>query len=362
MRDDAPDPCEHLSDGRATLERRVELESDEGLVEALVACRTCGATSWLSLLDVDPAGGPLRVYAASGIARDTVDTYLERGGRASCDPGKGRREVEAVLSNAGAPRLVVVCDARGREVVAAGRLGLGEIVPLGPWRERVPPPDDGRWFSRAGLDKPRAAPDCDALLEHWFGAAAHDAREAARRMDSWFGAASAERDRALRGRFGCAVAAAGLGALEGWQREPRGALGLVLLLDQLPRSLWRGGSRAFAHDAQALSLASRALARGHLDPLGVVEQVFLLMPFQHVESLALQRQGVALYERVLRAAAPEWQDVAGRSHASARDHLEIVERFGRFPHRNAALGRSSTREELAYLQGGGEHFGQEAAL
>jgi uncharacterized protein (DUF924 family) len=357
MRDDAPDPCAHLASGHTALARRVDLEVDEGLVEGIVACRTCTATCWLRLLDVDPTGGPLRVYAASGIDAAIVDTYLERGGRASCDRNKGRQEVEALLSNAGPARLIAVCDGRAREVVAAALLGLGERVPLGPWRDRVPPPDDARWFRRAGLDKPAGPPAAGAVLETWIGPAARDPVAARDRLELWF-EPSRETDRAIRSRFGCAVAAAALGSHDDWASTARGSLALVILLDQFPRNLWRGSARAFAHDAQALVATSGALARGQLDELGVVESAFLLMPYEHVEDLALQRRGVELYERIEREAPEPWRELAGNFTSFARRHLELIERFGRFPHRNAALGRACTPEERAHLDGGGESFGQ----
>jgi uncharacterized protein (DUF924 family) len=99
------------------------------------------------------------------------------------------------------------------------------------------------------------------------------------------------------------------------------------------------------------------VARGHLDALRPVEQVFLLMPYQHVEDLELQREGVALYERVARSAPPEWRPLLENTLAFARRHLAVVERFGRFPHRNAALGRVTTSAERTYLSEGGERFG-----
>jgi uncharacterized protein (DUF924 family) len=196
-----------------------------------------------------------------------------------------------------------------------------------------------------------------AILAFWFADAAGDPSRAAAREGIWFGA-STETDDAIRETFGAAIEAAARGELEAWTRTPRSALALVLLHDQFPRNVWRGTARAFAQDAQALATARGSVAAGHLAALAPVEQAFLIMPYEHSESLSAQRECVQLSERIARAAPPEWRPLLEHYADFARQHLALIERFGRFPHRNAVLGRASTAEERAHLSAGGATFGQ----
>lgn len=134
----------------------------------------------------------------------------------------------------------------------------------------------------------------------------------------------------------------------------------VIALDQLPRNLYRGSARAFAYDKNALELARGFIAAGLLEKLAPFERLFVLMPYQHVEDLALQQEGLAHFERFVAAVKDAGADaeMAQKTMEAAEKHVAIIERFGRFPHRNAALGRKSTPEEEAYLADGGERFGQ----
>jgi uncharacterized protein (DUF924 family) len=193
--------------------------------------------------------------------------------------------------------------------------------------------------------------------EFWFAGAVSDPAEAEVRGGFWFGA-SAGTDTLVRGRFLQTVEAAVRGKLDAWLEAPQSAVSLVIVLDQFPRSIWRGTARAFAHDAEALRLAQASLARGHLRELRPVEQGFLVMPFQHVESVELQRESMRLYEGIAADALPPWQSVVENFLKFSRLHLELIERFGRFPHRNAILGRAPTSAEAAYLAAGGQSFGQ----
>lgn len=152
-------------------------------------------------------------------------------------------------------------------------------------------------------------------------------------------------DTAIRARFATAHEAAARGELWSWEETAEGALALLILLDQFPRNLFRGSAHAFATDAAALNVAGRALARGFdLAVEGPLRQFFHL-PGMHAESLAAQRNCVAAFER-LGAGFEE-------NLKFAREHLDIIARFGRFPHRNALLGRTTTPEEQAYLDAGG---------
>ncbi len=172
----------------------------------------------------------------------------------------------------------------------------------------------------------------DGLLRFWFDPA---------QRERWFDADPAF-DCLVRDRFGDLLADGAAGSLDGWRDRapPRGALALCLVLDQLPRNVWRGTARAFATDARAREVARWAIAAGLDRSLRPEERLFLYLPFEHSEDLADQERSVALFEGL---GDPGWLGYAVR-------HRDIVRRFGRFPHRNAALGRASTAEELDFLR------------
>ena len=169
-------------------------------------------------------------------------------------------------------------------------------------------------------------------------------------------------DGALKVRFGDALAQARNGAFDHWAATPEGALGLVILLDQMSRNIHRGTPQAFAYDAAALELALFADAAGYPDALHPLAGAFFNLPFEHAEDVGLQRRSVAGYARQQSRAEPDFADLLDEWVVAGRDHLEVIERFGRFPHRNAILGRASTPEELAWLADGGRHWGQVAAV
>ena len=180
-----------------------------------------------------------------------------------------------------------------------------------------------------------------AVLDFWFD---EDAKT------RWF-VPSAAFDRAVAEQLGEGYERAAAGALDGWRSSAEGCLALCILLDQVPRQLFRGQARAFATDEQACALALHALEAGFDRQLTVEQRQFLYMPFMHSERLEDQDRCVALYQ------APEMRD----KMKHAVEHAELVRRFGRFPHRNAALGRASSAEEDAHLAATGRHFGQAAS-
>jgi uncharacterized protein (DUF924 family) len=201
------------------------------------------------------------------------------------------------------------------------------------------------------------------LLDYWFGHRPYQAEAMAARMLQWFGdPAHPERQRAtdaeLDARFGAAAAAAAAGDYAGWASSPRRSLALVLLLDQLPRSLQRGSPRAFARDRSALELVIGGMQRGADAALEPIERLFYYLPLQHSESLAVQEESLAAFRRLASEAPPGWEGLFAGTLDYALRHHGIIARFGRFPHRNELLGRSSTAEELAWLATGGERFGQ----
>jgi uncharacterized protein (DUF924 family) len=160
--------------------------------------------------------------------------------------------------------------------------------------------------------------------------------------ERWF-TKDAAFDGALAVRFGNALKQARLGTFDHWADTPEGALGLVILLDQVSRNIHRGSPLAFAGDAKALALAKTSVSRGYHHKLVAPLAMWLLMPFEHAEDLDAQHRCVALFASIGLNEMVYW----------AQLHLDIIARFGRFPHRNRVLGRRSTAEEIAFLQAGG---------
>ncbi|MBU8899396.1 DUF924 domain-containing protein [Corallococcus sp. H22C18031201] len=192
----------------------------------------------------------------------------------------------------------------------------------------------------------------DDVLGFWFGQPPDPARNptCARPRALWF-----QRDAAFDQAcqpFLDAHTHAAAGDLRDWADEPRSALALVLLLDQLPRNLFRGSARAFASDARAREVARHALARGLDTALPPVWRWFMYLPFEHSEDAHDQRLSVSLFEQLALSRGAD----STSAIESARQHRDIIERFGRFPHRNAALGRESTPDEVAFLQEPGSSF------
>ena len=150
-------------------------------------------------------------------------------------------------------------------------------------------------------------------------------------------------DRRCRDGFLGVYEDAAAGRLAAWEETPVGALALVLLLDQFPRNMFRGTPRAFATDPLAREVADRAIARGFDESVAPDLRIFFYLPFEHSEDLADQERSVALHEQ------------AGLTEqmSYAIDHRDIIARFGRFPHRNRILGRETTADEQAFLDGGG---------
>ena len=183
------------------------------------------------------------------------------------------------------------------------------------------------------------------VLHFWFGPAEMRGKARAEwfRKDEKF-------DAEIRRLFGTLHAAAARGELETWRVEPRSTLALVIVLDQFSRNLYRGDARAFAQDAHALQCAREALARGDDAKLLPVERQFLYIPFEHSEDLAAQDCAVELMR-----ALDSYEATRGLVEWVER-HREVIRRFGRFPHRNALLGRASTSEEAEFLKQPGSSF------
>ncbi len=186
-------------------------------------------------------------------------------------------------------------------------------------------------------------PLAQEILDFWFGPPPHSARAEWFRKDPAF-------DAAIRARFGDAIAAALAGATGDGRGGPHEALARVLLLDQFTRNAFRDTPRAFAGDREALATAIAAVDAGLDAKLDRYERQFLYMPFEHAEDPAMQQRSIELFRRLKDdtgdAAPLEW----------AEKHADVIRRFGRYPHRNAILGRASTPEELAFLEQPGSRF------
>ena len=180
-----------------------------------------------------------------------------------------------------------------------------------------------------------------ALLDFWFGPPGDPGREQHRQI--WF-RSNVEFDAVLRREFLADYEAAAAGMLLSWEAGAQGALALVLLLDQVPRNIFRGTPRAYASDAAARATADRALERGFDQMIPPAWRLFFYMPFHHSEDLTDQRRSLALSK-----ALPRNPDRGGSLRRYGRPYIEVIERFGRFPHRNEILGRESTPAEIAFL-------------
>lgn len=157
-------------------------------------------------------------------------------------------------------------------------------------------------------------------------------------------------DREVRDRFQGALEIAIRGALDNWRSTPRGRLALVILLDQLSRNMFRGTPRSFSQDARACEVTLEAIGLGDEQALDIVQRSFLYMPLEHAEDRELQRRCVEAFTRLVADAPPELKSYTGNALDYAKRHAVIIERFGRFPHRNEILGRSSSAEEIEFLK------------
>jgi uncharacterized protein (DUF924 family) len=186
------------------------------------------------------------------------------------------------------------------------------------------------------------------ILQFWFGSEGHpDFGE----FRPWWFKATPQDDRQLLELFAADYEFAAAGYLEGWQNWHQSSLALILLLDQIPRNIFRGTPKAFATDAMALAVANQAI-RSQLDlEFSPVHRWFFYLPFQHSEHLADQQQALELFEGL-----PDHPEKS-RAMTATLLHKDLIERFGRFPHRNTILDRPSTPAELAYLQQTDAFFG-----
>jgi uncharacterized protein (DUF924 family) len=196
------------------------------------------------------------------------------------------------------------------------------------------------------------------ILDYWF-ADAETAKpdELKSHFQRWFEGGK-ETDQEIKERFGEAVKQAAGDKLAAWEKSTEGTLAMIILLDQFSRNVFRGTDKAFAGDAKALRLSQKLIAAGTDKELAWPERGFLYMPMQHAEDKAVQARGIEAYKGLIDDVPDELKKVVTGFLLSAREHKAIIDRFGRFPHRNRVLGRDSTDEELTYLATGAKRFGQ----
>lgn len=198
------------------------------------------------------------------------------------------------------------------------------------------------------------------IIEYYFGGSHDDPTAMEACLARWF-----EVDRALDAevaeRYGDVVESALEGGFESWRDDPHDCLALILLLDQFPRNVYRGQPRVYAGDERAREVTGSALDAGWAQQHASIPSIFFYMPFEHAEDLALQDRCVAGYEAIHAAAPEAFRPLTARAVQAGKDHRDVIRQFGRFPHRNAILGRPNTREEAAWLAVNRGGWGQGAA-
>lgn len=196
--------------------------------------------------------------------------------------------------------------------------------------------------------------DYQVVLDYWLGDAALSPEHAKRRKKLWY-RSNPDTDNEIRTNFSALYEQGIRGDLSEWRKTADGSLALVILLDQFSRHLHRAEPGAFAQDRLALEIAESC---PHPDSLPLIAQAFLYHPYQHSEQLDVQKRSLKLFKALAETCDLLWQPMMENFYHHAKEHHDIVARFGRFPHRNKILGRDNTEEELAYLAQNPRSFGQ----
>jgi uncharacterized protein (DUF924 family) len=197
----------------------------------------------------------------------------------------------------------------------------------------------------------------EQILSFWFKEQELTGPQIDRRMDIWFGEDRVF-DHEIEKDFSDEIEKASAGKLDHWADEPHGRLALILLIDQFRRNIYRGTLKAFSHDKVALKLCVEGAMEKKDKGLTPIQRVFFYMPLQHAESRKVQAKSVKLYERLAESVSPTLQETFLTVAQFAELHKDIIDQFGRFPHRNSLLGRENTPEEDEYLAGDSPDFGQ----
>jgi len=200
----------------------------------------------------------------------------------------------------------------------------------------------------------------NTVLTFWFKEHELSAPQIDGRMDTWFGEDPLF-DEEIARKFAADVDEASDGDLDHWADSPEGRLALIILLDQFRRNIHRNQPEAFAQDKVALRLCVEGAMEKKDKGLSPIERVFFYMPLQHAESRKVQKKSCEIYSRLSDAVSPTYKETFETVAQFAELHADIVEQFGRFPHRNAILGRKNTPEEDEYLAGDAPSFGQSEA-
>jgi uncharacterized protein (DUF924 family) len=197
----------------------------------------------------------------------------------------------------------------------------------------------------------------ETILSFWFKEQELTAPQIDHRMEMWFGD-DPEFDREIETRFANDVSAACAGNLDHWAAEPEGRLALIILIDQFRRNIYRNTAKAFSKDKLALKLCVEGAMHEKDRGLTPIQRVFFYMPLQHAESRRVQSKSVALYNRLAELVSPTYRETFLTVAQFAELHKDIVDQFGRFPHRNRLLDRENTAEEAEYLADDSPDFGQ----
>ncbi len=191
--------------------------------------------------------------------------------------------------------------------------------------------------------------DQNSVLDYWFGTDPDDVKVAHSHASLWWSKKPSVDDE-IRQRFEPLVTAAGKGALSDWTSTVHGRLALILLTDQFPRNIFRGKPEAFGLDDISLNLSLQGLSANEDKKLRPIQRVFLYLPLEHSENIAHQHRSVDLFRELVREVSDKQRPTFVGFYIFALRHCAVIERFDRFPHRNAILGRESTPEEVAFLK------------
>lgn len=197
----------------------------------------------------------------------------------------------------------------------------------------------------------------ERILSFWFKEHELTAPQIDGRMDTWFGEDPVF-DHEIEKEFARDVEEASNGDIDYWAHQPRGRLALIILLDQFSRNIYRGTAEAFAKDKAALKLCVEGAMQKKDKGLTPIQRVFFYMPLQHAESRKVQAKSVEIFQRLAKAVSPTYRETFETITQFAELHHDIIQQFGRFPHRNKVLGRKNSPEEDEYLAGDSPGFGQ----
>ena len=199
--------------------------------------------------------------------------------------------------------------------------------------------------------------NAESILEFWFAGNALTPEGYEIRKELWF-SVNEEFDSEIRRRFESQISEAVELSNSGLSSDARHNLARIIATDQFPRNVYRGTAQAFAYDSFALSVTKDMIESGMHEQLSYVERMFVYMPLEHSECLDMQILSVKMFEALVASEDNQFESDSSESIWFAHLHKDIIERFGRFPHRNEILGRESTPEEIGYLASGPENFGQ----